>query len=157
MPSEAYLKAHPHLKSVRDHLHYEELWHFTKKSVPRAAFIGLFVGCMPMPFQMLVAALIAIPARANMIICVVGCWISNPVTIPPLLYAAYKFGKWVLGTPSHPLPDKITFAYIMSQLPTLWQPVLVGCISFGLIFGTLGYIIARVSWRLYDRAHHDSF
>lgn len=155
MPSKAYLKSHPRLKWISDHLDHAQLWHFTKDSVPKATFIGLFVGCMPIPFQMLIAIFIGVFARANIIICVVGCWISNPFTIPPMLFAAYKVGKWILNAPSHPLPAKITFSSIMAQLPFLWQPLLVGCLAIALVLASIGYLIARLSWRAYHQMHHD--
>jgi uncharacterized protein len=156
MPSEAYLKSHPHLKWISNHLHHNSLWHFTRQSVPRACFIGLFISCMPIPFQMLLAVLIAIPLRANVIITVVGCWLSNPVTIPPMLYIAYKIGKLFLQLPPQVLPDKITLTYLFHQLPTLWMPVMVGCISMGLFFGLLGYGLSHLFWFMYDRKSHDA-
>ena len=73
-----------------------ELWHFNRRGVSGAAFIGLFSAFIPVPSQMLLAAIIAIVARVNLPISVALVWITNPITIPPMIYGSYRVGAWVL-------------------------------------------------------------
>ena len=39
----------------------------------------------------------AVVFRANLPLSVAGVWISNPITMPPMMYFAYLFGNKLLG------------------------------------------------------------
>ena len=72
------------------------LWHLNRKSVSRAIAIGLFCAFLPIPLQMVLAAFFAIIFAANLPISVILVWITNPITIPPILLIAYKIGALII-------------------------------------------------------------
>jgi len=123
------------------------LWHFNRHSVATAVFIGLFCAFLPIPFQMFVAAVLAIGLHANVGISVVLVWISNPLTMPVLFYGAYLFGATLLGVESTPLPDELSLQWLQDEIAQAWQPFLLGCVMTGLSLATIGYVAAKYFWR----------
>jgi len=84
------------------------LWIPCRDTVAAGLSIGLFFSMMLMPFQMIPAALIAMRVRANVPFAILGCWVTNPVTTPPVLYCQYQLGKWLRDTLAVPMPDFLT-------------------------------------------------
>lgn len=60
---------------------------------------------MLMPFQMIPAALLAMRARANVPFAMAACWLTNPLTIAPILYAQFRFGQWLRDFLLVPMPE----------------------------------------------------
>ena len=130
-------------------LHDPNLLHLNRRSVSMAFFVGLFMAFMPLPTQMVMAAAVAILVRCNLPISVGLVWITNPVTMPPIFYFAYKVGTWILGSPEHEFTIDLSWEWLGTELAAIWEPFLLGCAISGLFFGTLGYILIRVIWRLH--------
>lgn len=73
------------------------LWEFRKRNVLAGIWVGWIVALVPIySMQMLVAFLISIPARANCIVAMALQWITNPLTIPFILYGQYALGDFIL-------------------------------------------------------------
>ncbi|MDH5777262.1 MAG: DUF2062 domain-containing protein, partial [Gammaproteobacteria bacterium] len=67
MPDHDKIRQHPHLnKMFGTLLHDPNLLHLNRRSVSGAFFIGLFMAFVPMPFQMVPAAALAIYFRTNL-------------------------------------------------------------------------------------------
>lgn len=125
-----------------------QLWHLHRKNVAKAFSIGLFCAFLPIPFQMLVAAFLAIYLRANLPISVALVWVSNPLTIPPLFYFAYKLGSWILQMPVKEFHFVLSWDWLMSQIGIIWMPLLLGSLICGVVLAVLGNIAVRVIWRV---------
>ena len=134
-------------------LHDPNLLHLNRRSVSSAFFIGLFNSFMPVPFQMALSAAAAIIFRTNLPIAVGLVWISNPITMPPMFYFAYKIGTWILGTPAQVIEFELSMDWLATELVAIWQPFLLGCFICALVSGTLGYITIRLLWRLHLVRH----
>lgn len=134
-------------------LHDPNLLHLNRRSVSMAFFVGLFMAFVPLPTQMLMAAAIAILVRCNLPISVGLVWITNPVTMPPIFYFAYKVGTWILGTPVREFSIELSWKWLGTELAAIWEPFLLGCAISGLMFGTLGYVVIRLLWRLHIITH----
>src|SRR5688572_20763616 len=82
------------LKPFGHRVAHSELWRFTRRSVPRAVFAGLFIGIFLMVpgLQIVGAALLAMPMRANIPIAAAMTFLSNPLTTPFFLLAAIDVG-----------------------------------------------------------------
>ncbi|MDO6681182.1 DUF2062 domain-containing protein [Oceanobacter sp. 5_MG-2023] len=123
------------------------LWHLNRRSVARAFLVGLFAAFLPLPFQMGIAALIAFYANANMPISVGLVWISNPLTIPPIFYTTYLFGTWILNTPSREFHIELSLDWVLTELTQVWEPLIVGSLTTGIVLGVASYFIVDWSWR----------
>lgn len=134
------------LRFLGDTINAPNLWYKNRHFVARAFAIGLFVAMIPMPMQMLAAALLAIPLQANLPISVGLVWITNPITTPPVLYANYKLGAWMLNTPSVQVPDEITFAWVVEITTSHWQPLFLGSFVMGIILAAIGYFGVKYYW-----------
>jgi uncharacterized protein (DUF2062 family) len=150
LPSEEVIRHHPSLHFLSRYLQNTQLWRLDGYTVPRAFLIGLFVACMPIPFQMALAGVLAIVFRANVLFAIGLVWVSNPFTWVPMIYAAYHLGVWALRVPEQPNLAWNTHT-LLHHLNGLWQPLLVGSVAEGLLLGLLGYFITKVIFLILDR------
>ncbi len=106
LPSHAAIRQHRHLARFGPWLQHHNLWHLHRRSVAGGLAIGMFAGLMPgsNPVQFTVAAILAIVFRVNLPIAVIVTLYSNPFTIVPLYYAAFKLGQLVLMHGNDGLP-----------------------------------------------------
>lgn len=167
MPKRLFRKYLPNPETMREHrslqflgelLSDPNLWHINRRSLAGAAFIGIFCGFLPIPFQMAVAALLALKFRCNLPFSVVLVWFSNPVTYVPVFYFTYRVGAWFLETPPQsPGAGGLSLAnitdvdWLSNNLPALWEvmaPLWLGSVLCGLFFGGLFWVVIRVGWRL---------
>lgn len=83
------------LRPFGKRIRQSDLWRFTRRSVPRGVFAGLFIGIFLMipGLQIVGAALLSIPLRANIPIAAAMTFLSNPATTPFFLIAAIALGN----------------------------------------------------------------
>lgn len=148
LPSPAELRKNPALRPVSGYLQDPAIWHLHRRSVSGAAFIGMFCAFLPVPFQMLIAAALAIVSRRNLPISVALVWISNPVTIPPMFYFAYKLGAWLLDMQIETESIDLSLSWLADNLSTIGIPLIFGSLVCGWVCGITAFVIVRVSWRL---------
>lgn len=146
LPSHEFLKGSWVSRALGNIFDDPYLFHLNKRSVSLGAFIGLFWTFMPVPTQMVPAAFCAFWARANVPISVAMVWISNPITLPPIMVFCYTVGASLLGIDFMPPAEGVTMAWFTAQLVNVWKPLLLGCLVCGLTAGTLGYWAARWYW-----------
>ena len=120
MPDPALIREHKSLRFLGTLLHDPNLWHLNRHSVARAMAVGIFAAFIPMPFQMLLAAFLAINVRSNMPISVGLVWLTNPITMPPVFYCTYQLGAWLMNVPARTLPDELT-----------WNGSAASCLRYG--------------------------
>lgn len=137
------------MKPVGKYLREPELWHLHRRSVSGAAFIGFFCAFLPIPFQSLLAALLAIGTRSNLPLSATLVWITNPLTIPPMFYFAYRLGAWLLGIDVEVSAINLSWEWLSSQFAVIAKPLLLGSLVCGWVTGITAYIAVRVLWRLH--------
>ena len=147
IPSRDKLREFSALRPVAHLLNRPELWHLNRRGVSGAAFVGLFSAFIPVPSQMLLAAIIAIYVRVNLPISVALVWITNPITIPPMFYAAYRLGAWVLGIDAADLEVEITLEWLFANFFAISKPLVIGAFFCGLISGSVGFTATYFIWR----------
>jgi uncharacterized protein len=133
----------------------QELWRFTRRSVPRGVAIGLLVGIFALipGIQIVGAALMCVPCRANIPIAAAMTFLSNPATTPLILagaiYIGNKLGFRADLTTFYGLYEKgaglreWTYWLLSDAAPAL----LVGLFVISTVAASLGYLIASWFWR----------
>lgn len=151
MPDPHWVRNHPHLTWLGEHLRNPGLWHLSHRSVSLAFLVGIFCAFLPMPFQMVVAAVLAVLVGSNLPVSVALVWISNPITMPPMLYFSYLIGQLILGVGSD--ADTMTWHLdtLYDNFRQIWRPLILGSVICGLIAGLIGFITIRIIWTIHVR------
>ena len=147
LPDAHKIRNHKHLRLFGTLLHDPNLWHLNRRSVAGAFAIGLFMAFVPMPFQMIPAAAMAILLRVNLPIAVALVWINNPVTKLPIFYFCYRLGAWVLDTPVQTVEFQISWEWLTTELVRVWKPLLLGSLLMGAVCAAAGYFGMHALWR----------
>ncbi|MCK4708470.1 MAG: DUF2062 domain-containing protein [Gammaproteobacteria bacterium] len=146
MPHPKRITENPVIKKLGPQLQDPGIWHVNRRSISGAIAVGLFCAVMPIPFQMLLAALAAILFRVNILIAVPTVWVSNPFTIPPIFYFCYQVGVMILGTASGEFHFELTFDWLVTELQSIWRPFLLGCLVVASGSAFIGYFTVRFLW-----------
>jgi len=147
MPDHRTIREQKCLQCFGKLLHNPALWHLNRHSLARAFLVGLICAFIPVPFQMVLAAAGAILIHANLPISVALVWLTNPITMPPIFYIAYKLGAWLMGLPEQPFDFEASLEWVLNGMAAIWQPFLLGCVVMGILSGVAGYVAIKVSWR----------
>lgn len=129
-------------------LHDGNLWHLNRRSARGAFAVGLFWAWTPLPFQMVFSALVAVPLRVNLPLSVALVWISNPVTMPVMLYLSYLVGTVVLSSPAEPFAFEASFSWLWHSMQSIGKPLITGSLLMGLTASIIGYFAIDWLWRL---------
>ena len=141
------------MRTIKSHgilchaLYATNLRHLTLYSASLRFSVGLFVAFLPVPVQMVVAALLALLFRCNLPLSVCLVWVTNPLTMPALFFIAYKVGALIMGVPVHLMEFELSIEWLSSQLSYIWRPFLLGCFICGLFCGSVGYFAVSMVWR----------
>lgn len=147
IPKPETLKTHPHLKHFGAKLQNPNLWRLNRRSAAGAAAIGLFCAWLPIPFQMLLAAFLAMFFSVNLPLSVALVWLSNPITMPPLFYMGYRLGAFILQEPLLEFHFELSWTWILHTLETIAPAMFLGCIIIGIISSILSYFGVLALWR----------
>ena len=151
IPDPEIIQRHKHLQFLGEKLHEPNLWHLNRRSIALAFAVGLFCAWIPAPMQMAFAATGAIYYRANIPISVALVWITNPVTMPPLFYFAYKVGLWFMNQSTNTQESQFSLSMMFSELGDAWQPFLTGCFVMGITSSVIGYFGIEYYWKYHVR------
>ena len=126
------------------------IWHLNRHSVSKAFIIGLFWMAIPMPSQMIAAAIFAILFRANLPLSVALVWISNPLTMAPIFYFNYVVGSLILGEQANEaLQFELSWDWLLNTLGELWLPLYLGSVVVGIALGLTAYFAIQLFWRFH--------
>ena len=116
-----------------------------RKMISRGVTLGIFIAFIPMPMQMAAVLLFMPFFRFNVPIALAMCWLSNPLTMPPMYYMEYKVGSFVLGMQAQPV--EMTLEWFSNNMDDIFIPLYFGTLLFS-VFGSLGaYWIVNHFWR----------
>ena len=149
------------LRPLAPHLGHPSLWRLNRRSVPRGVALGLFIAMIIPVMHTGVAAVLAIPARANVAVAALFTLVVNPLTIPPLSYAAYRLGWWELHHDA-PLVNHATAERFSSEISRLlfWiheasGSIAVGVLTIAAASALIGYFVAALVWRFWSKSRFE--
>jgi len=141
------------LQPVMHWLADPNLWHLNRRSVSGGVAVGMFMAFVPIPFQMLFSAIIAVFLRVNLPLAVALVWLTNPVTIPPTLWLAYKVGAPIVGATVTLPSGSISMSWIMDQIGVVWLPVGLGLAILATSSALISFVAIRLLWRWHIVRH----
>lgn len=147
-PSKEVVLAPAFMRPFAKWLAHPNLWHFNRRSVSGGVAVGLFIAFLPMPFQMLLAAIAAVFFRVNVALAVAMPLLSNPFTMVPILWIAYIIGSWLTGCTLALPTTGITFGWVIAQLHVIWLPMLLGLLVLATLSAIISFFTIQLLWRL---------
>ncbi|MFT6792021.1 MAG: hypothetical protein ACJA04_001236 [Cellvibrionaceae bacterium] len=146
LPHHTRVRTDPKLRFLAPFMKDPNLFHLNRYSVSIAFLVGVFTAFLPIPGQMLLAGLIAFWVRCNLPIALALVWITNPLTITPILFMNYKLGAWMLGTPPLIFDGTMDWQWLSAEFNRVWKPLLLGSLMAGSFFSLLSYLSLRYLW-----------
>lgn len=152
-PRQESVLANRWIRPFAHRLTHPEIWHFNRRNVARGVALGLFVGFI-VPFgQVVLAALLAASARGNLLIAAVATLVTNPLTFPPIYYAAFRTGSFLLNSnsaegssaTSGALPQA---ASVLEMITSASLPTVFGLVLFAVVSAASGFGAVHLAWRL---------
>ena len=125
----------------------QRLWAIRRQTVVPAVALGVFFAFMPIPGHPLLATLAALWRRVNIPVAAVTTLISNPLTMPPIFFACYRVGAYLLRIPPEPIEFEMSLDWVANVLINIWQPMLLGCVFIGSLASLFAYAVLDLFWR----------
>ena len=135
------------LSPFRHLMHDHRLWSIRRKNVVPAVALGAFFAFMPFPGHPIWASFAALALRINVPIAAITTFISNPLTMGPMYFLAYRFGAWLLGMEQQAVGIEMSFDWVTHTFVTIWQPMLLGCVLLGAASALVAYVTLDLLWR----------
>ena len=146
-PTPQKMREHRALRFFGSLLDRTHLWQLSRLSAARAFAIGLYCAMLPIPGQMFVAVTLAIRFHANLPLSFALIFITNPLTMPPIFFAAYELGAWVTGMRLAEVEFHASWSWFSHSLGDIWLPLIVGSQLLGIFFAVVGYFLIDLLWR----------
>jgi uncharacterized protein len=126
------------------------VYHFGRRPVAGGVALGIFLAFIPVPVQMLLAAPMAFFFRVNLPVSMAATWVSNPLTLAPILLLSFKVGLLLIGGSDKFFIEEFTASvdWFISTAGDIWLPLLVGSIACGLVAALASYTAVMWAWRL---------
>ena len=133
----------------------QELWRFTRRSVPRGVAVGLLIGIFALipGIQIVGAALMCVPCRGNIPIAAAMTFLSNPLTTPLILIASAYIGNQLgFHADISTLMAMIDHGAGLGEW-TRWAlsdaapALLIGLAIISTVAAAIGYVVSAVVWR----------
>lgn len=124
LPSRQQLRDNRWLRWMGPALHHPRLWHLSRRGLALGVALGIFFGLLIPLAQIPLSAAVAVALRANLPAAVASTLVTNPATLGPIYFGAWKLGAVILGDPSRePKPAELTEA-AQAQAHVVLQPEL---------------------------------
>lgn len=150
VPTRDSVERNRFLRPVAHRILVPSLWRLNRRSVPRGVALGIFAGVL-FPFaHMVIAAVLALPLRANVPTAVGTTLVNNPITFVPLMAGAYRVGRWMLhvdrSLPGHPVVQAAHSSWL-HWIASGAGVTMVGLLGIAIVAAALGYAGAALGWR----------
>lgn len=126
----------------------------TPHSVALGMAIGAFLGCSPyLGFHIVGAMLFAWVFRSNLVAAVLGTNVGNPITYPPIWWASYDLGNWIIGASSASDVDLVSTLMSSKAFDVIVPflvPMAIGSIPIGIVAALITYVVTRSAVSAYQ-------
>jgi hypothetical protein len=147
LPSRESLEKMRHLRALGPLLARPWLWHLNRRSVAAGLAAGVFIGfIIPMGLQIPFAAVLAFWVRGNLAAAALSTLVTNPFTVAPVYYAAYRLGALLTGAAPAVWSSDVS---VMAKLAAVGGPLMLGLVVLGVVGATLVYFGTHALWRLF--------
>jgi uncharacterized protein len=149
LPTRESIAGNRWLKPFAGPLMQPGLWRFNRRSVPRAVGLGLLAGLTVPVAHTVIAAVLAIPLRANIVIAAGITWVSNPFTWLLIFPAEKWLGAFALHLRSVSPAPQATDA-MQGWLGWLLQTsgeIALGSVILASVAATIGYVLTVQLWK----------
>ena len=153
IPRRETIHEHRLLRPFAKPLSNPALWRMTRRSVPRAVALGLGIGIIIPFMHTVIAAILAIPLRANVAITAALTLLVNPLTYAPIYYGCYLVGSWELHHDSGVIDPRAAeqvsgeLGRIMFWLHHASGSIALGILTVAAAAAAIGYVLSAVLWR----------
>lgn len=149
----------PWVKPVAPYLEDRQLWKLRRESIARGLAAGLFFGLLVPVAQFFFAAGLAVVVRGNLAVAALATFVSNPLTVAPLYWLAYRVGVLITGdAPAAPqdVPEMVRqgwwgiagwWAMLERWYQSVGETLIVGLLAISAVAAVLGYLLVRLLWR----------
>lgn len=117
-----------------------------RKMITRGVVLGIFIAFIPMPMQMAAVLLFMPIFRFNVPIALAMCWLSNPITMPPMYYIEYELGSFLLGI--EPQPVELTLEWFSNNMDDIFIPLYFGTLIFSIVGSISAYFLVNYFWKI---------
>jgi len=147
LPSHESVLSNRHVARFGPRLQHPNLWHLNRRSVAGGVAAGLFAGLIPgsNPVQFTAGALLAIAFHVNLPLAVLVTLYSNPFTIVPLYYAAFRLGQLILLQSGDAPPE---IAWSIDWLLSVGKPLVIGVPLLAVLLAVVSYFLIDWAWQI---------
>lgn len=145
-PSRERLATTPGLQRLAPYLAHPKLWQWSRRSVALGVAVGMFIGLLFPVAQILFAAAAAVCLRANVAVAAVGTLVSNPLTVPPIYYAAYHMGAWATGTSAANGMSLLDPWSVWEHIGSVGLPLVTGLAMTAVAAALASYLLVSQTW-----------
>ncbi len=124
------------------------LWALSRRSTAKAVGVGLFTAWLPIPFQTIVIVALVAFLRVNLPVAILASFISNPISMGPMMVLAYGLGNLMLQQPARTEDMDFGLALIWEEVGRVGLPLITGCLTLGIVTGVLAAVTINVLWRI---------
>ncbi|WP_374344188.1 DUF2062 domain-containing protein [Azonexus sp.] len=151
LPQRRQLLASRWLRWLMPWLARPALWRWSRRGVALGVGIGVFFGLLIPLAQIPLSAAAAVVLRANLPAAAASTLVTNPLTMGPVYYGAYRLGGWLTGESSLPAETPAGAAGdagTLDRIMALGRPLLLGLSVMACLAGFLAWLLVDLFWRL---------
>ena len=151
LPTRESMESNRLLRPVAHRVLAPELWRFTRRSVPRGVALGMVAGILFPVAQIAIAAVLALPFRANVPAAALTTFITNPFTTPFIFVLAYQIGRWALRVDAPQVAPQVAEVATgwLSKLWSMGPAFVTGILILTIVGAVGGYALSALGWRLW--------
>ena len=145
---------------------HPRLWHMSRRGIAAGAGIGVFFAFLIPIAQIPLSVGTAVVLRANIPVAIASTLVNNPLTFPPVYYAAWKVGSALLGEEAdeanapalsessaqrQPGDTRGAVQRAWDSFTEVGKPLLLGALTFACVFGLAAYVLVNGAWHVQVR------